>query len=222
MHEINDVAFVGVTAPAGETGLRPVGRRRPVHQPDDRPSASARSSGPDQVAEVWAGVASVFRDYGYRRLRHRARIKFLIADWGPERFREVLEKEYLRVRAARRPGAGRPARRRARPRGRAPAGQRPVLRGLRAPGGPARAATRWTPSPTWPTATASGRVRTTAEQKMVILDVPAGQVDNLVADLEAADLQVNPSPFRRQHDGVHRDRVLQAGDRGDEGARRWT
>ena len=32
---------------------------------------------------------------------------------------------------------------------------------------------------------------------MVILDVPAGQVDNLVADLEAADLQVNPSPFRR-------------------------
>jgi sulfite reductase (ferredoxin) len=44
---------------------------------------------------------------------------------------------------------------------------------------------------------ASGRVRTTTEQKMVILDVPAGQVDNLVADLEAADLQVNPSPFRR-------------------------
>src|SRR2546430_5676172 len=38
---------------------------------------------------------SLFRDYGYRRLRHRARIKFLVADWGPEKFREVLEKEYL-------------------------------------------------------------------------------------------------------------------------------
>jgi sulfite reductase (ferredoxin) len=44
---------------------------------------------------------------------------------------------------------------------------------------------------------ASGRVRTTTEQKMVILDVPADQVANLVAELEAADLQVNPSPFRR-------------------------
>src|SRR6202008_1564799 len=43
----------------------------------------------------------------------------------------------------------------------------------------------------------SGRVRTTTEQKMVILDVPADQVDALVADLQAADLQVNPSPFRR-------------------------
>ena len=50
---------------------------------------------PGQVPEVWAAVASLFRDYGYRRLRHRARIKFLIADWGPEKFREVLEKEYL-------------------------------------------------------------------------------------------------------------------------------
>ena len=50
---------------------------------------------PDQVAEVWAAITSVFRDYGYRRLRHRARLKFLIADWGPEKFREVLEKEYL-------------------------------------------------------------------------------------------------------------------------------
>jgi sulfite reductase (ferredoxin) len=43
----------------------------------------------------------------------------------------------------------------------------------------------------------SGRVRTTTEQKMVILDVPEDQVDGLVTDLEAADLQVNPSVFRR-------------------------
>ncbi|WP_207792988.1 nitrite/sulfite reductase [Nocardioides acrostichi] len=48
-----------------------------------------------EVPDVWAGVASVFRDYGYRRLRSRARLKFLLADWGPEKFREVLENEYL-------------------------------------------------------------------------------------------------------------------------------
>jgi hypothetical protein len=50
---------------------------------------------PDLVPEVWAGVTGVFRDYGYRRARNHARLKFLIADWGPQRFREVLEKEYL-------------------------------------------------------------------------------------------------------------------------------
>src|SRR5690606_8502597 len=50
---------------------------------------------PEQVAEVWAGVTSIFRDYGYRRLRHRARLKFLVNDWGTEKFRDVLEKEYL-------------------------------------------------------------------------------------------------------------------------------
>ncbi|RLV49211.1 nitrite/sulfite reductase [Nocardioides mangrovicus] len=47
------------------------------------------------VPDVWAAVASTFRDYGYRRLRSRARLKFLVADWGKEKFREVLEKEYL-------------------------------------------------------------------------------------------------------------------------------
>ena len=40
-------------------------------------------------------MTAVFRDYGYRRLRSRARLKFLVADWGVEKFREVLETEYL-------------------------------------------------------------------------------------------------------------------------------
>src|SRR5206468_4575588 len=49
----------------------------------------------DRVPAVWRGVTELFRDYGYRRLRSRARLKFLVADWGAERFREVLEKEDL-------------------------------------------------------------------------------------------------------------------------------
>jgi len=49
----------------------------------------------DEVPDVWAGVAGIFRDYGYRRLRSRARLKFLVADWGVAKFREVLENEYL-------------------------------------------------------------------------------------------------------------------------------
>ena len=94
VHEINDVAFVGVQSAAGEPGydLWVGGGLSTNPMIGKRLGAFVR---PEQVAEVWAGVVSVFRDYGYRRLRHRARIKFLVADWGPERFREVLEKEYL-------------------------------------------------------------------------------------------------------------------------------
>ena len=40
-------------------------------------------------------MVRLFRDYGYRRLRSKARLKFLLADWGPVEFREVLENEYL-------------------------------------------------------------------------------------------------------------------------------
>ncbi|CAM5649403.1 hypothetical protein SALBM217S_00957 [Streptomyces griseoloalbus] len=43
----------------------------------------------------------------------------------------------------------------------------------------------------------SGRVRTTVEQKMIILDVEESQVDSLVESLEALDLSARPSPFRR-------------------------
>jgi sulfite reductase (ferredoxin) len=43
----------------------------------------------------------------------------------------------------------------------------------------------------------SGRVRTTSEQKLVIIDVPGGCVHELVAELDALDLPVKPSVFRR-------------------------
>ena len=49
----------------------------------------------EEVPEVWAAVVRIFRDYGYRRLRNRARLKFLVAQWGAEKFRQVLEDEYL-------------------------------------------------------------------------------------------------------------------------------
>ena len=43
----------------------------------------------------------------------------------------------------------------------------------------------------------SGRIRTTAEQKLLILGVPTGQVSELVSALDAEDLPVSPSAFRR-------------------------
>lgn len=47
---------------------------------------------PDEVIKVTAAVAAIFRDYGYREKRNHARLKFLVADWGREKFREELLK----------------------------------------------------------------------------------------------------------------------------------
>jgi sulfite reductase (ferredoxin) len=195
IHEINDVAFVGVVNENAEQGydLWVGGGLSTNPMIGKRLGTFVR---PDQVAEVWAGVAGLFRDYGYRRLRHRARIKFLVADWGPERFREVLEKEYLGYALPDGPAPTAP------PHGirdhvgvhqqrdgnyyvgfaptvgRLSADLLDVIAGLAAKYG-------------------SGRVRTTTEQKMVILDVPPERTDELVTELDAAGLPARPSAFRR-------------------------
>jgi len=44
-----------------------------------------------QLPAVARGVAHIFRDHGYREKRIRARLKFLVADWGWQKFRDVLE-----------------------------------------------------------------------------------------------------------------------------------
>ena len=65
----------------------------------------------DEVPDVWEGVVSIFRDYGYRRLRTEARLKFLVADWGVEKFRQVLRGRVPRPHADRRPRAREPGQR---------------------------------------------------------------------------------------------------------------
>jgi len=47
---------------------------------------------PDQVLDVVRGITEIFRDDGYRKRRNHARLKFLVADWGAEKFREELIK----------------------------------------------------------------------------------------------------------------------------------
>jgi len=45
---------------------------------------------PEDVLKVAEGVCTIFRDYGYREKRTRARLKFLVADWGAEKFKDKL------------------------------------------------------------------------------------------------------------------------------------
>jgi sulfite reductase (ferredoxin) len=195
-HEINDVAFAAVRHP--ETGE--IGYDLWVGGGLSTNPMIAKRLGtfvkPEQVAEVWNAVAEVFRDYGYRRLRHRARIKFLIADWGPAKFREVMEKEYLGY---------------ALPDGPAPvnvsSGARDHI-GVHRQGdglnyvGFAPRVGRLNGDTLDAIATlaeryGSGRVRATTEQKMVIIDVPDENVHGLVTELDALGLPVKPSVFRR-------------------------
>ncbi|MDX6739511.1 nitrite/sulfite reductase [Actinocorallia sp. A-T 12471] len=195
VHEINDIAFVGVVNEAGETGYDLfVGGGLSTN-----PMFAKRLGvfvKPELVHEVWKGVISVFRDYGYRRLRHRARIKFLINDWGAEKFRQVLQDEYLGYALPDGPPPAPPKAQRDHvgihrqqdgnyyvgfaPRvGRTNGDKLHVIADLAEKYG-------------------SGRTRTTAEQKMVILDVPEANTEALAAELESHDLRVRPSVFRRQ------------------------
>lgn len=93
-HEIQDVAFVGVNHPEYGPGFDCfVGGGLSTNP---MLSQSLGAWVPlERVPEVWAGVVSIFRDYGFRRNRNRARLKFLVAKWGIEKFRQVLEEEYL-------------------------------------------------------------------------------------------------------------------------------
>src|SRR5436305_5136862 len=96
-YEANDVSFIGVVHPEHGPGF-------------DLWVGGGLSTNPmlaqrlgvwvplDEVADVWEGVTQLFRDYGYRRLRAKARLKFLVKDWGVEKFRDVLETEYLNRR----------------------------------------------------------------------------------------------------------------------------
>ncbi|MCG3198196.1 MAG: Sulfite reductase [ferredoxin] [bacterium] len=44
-----------------------------------------------EVTEVCEQIVGIFRDYGNRENRKRARMKFLVEQWGPERFRATIE-----------------------------------------------------------------------------------------------------------------------------------
>ncbi|WP_031005216.1 nitrite/sulfite reductase [Streptomyces sp. NRRL F-5727] len=194
-HEINDISFVGVVHPEHGPGFDVwVGGGLSTN-----PKLGVRLGtwvSLDEVPDVYEGVISIFRDYGYRRLRNRARLKFLVADWGPEKFRQVLEDEYLKRKLTDGPAPAEPA-----GRWRDHVGVHRQKDGNFYVGFAPRVGRVDGPTLTKiaeiAEAHGSGRVRTTAEQKMLVLDVVEAQVESLVAALEALDLRVTPSPFRR-------------------------
>jgi sulfite reductase (ferredoxin) len=193
-HEVNDISFIGVDHPEHGPGL-------------DLWVGGGLSTNPmlaqrvgawvplDEVPDMWEAVTALFRDYGYRRLRAKSRLKFLIKDWGIEKFRQVLETEYLK-----RPLIDGPA-------------PRPVahpidhvgvqrLKNGRNAVGVAPIAGRV--SGTVLSAVAdlmqragSDRARLTAYQKLVVLDIPDDKLDEFTAGLDALGLPARPSHWRQ-------------------------
>ncbi|QNJ91493.1 nitrite/sulfite reductase [Mycolicibacterium fluoranthenivorans] len=194
VHEVNDVAFIGVNHPEHGPGF-------------DLWVGGGLSTNPmlaqrlgvwvplDEVPDVWEGVVSVFRDYGYRRLRAKARLKFLVKDWGVEKFREVLEQEYLKRQLLDGP-APEPVTR--------PidhVGVQRLKNGLNAVGVAPVAGrvsgTILTKVADLAESVGSDRIRFTPYQKLIILDVPDDKLDELRAGLDALGLPSTPSHWRR-------------------------
>jgi sulfite reductase (ferredoxin) len=194
VHEVNDVAFIGVEHPEHGPGF-------------DLWVGGGLSTNPmlgqrvgawvplDEVPDVWEGVVSVFRDYGYRRLRAKARLKFLIKDWGVEKFREVLEREYLKRLLIDGP-APQPV---VRPIDHV--GVQKLKNGLNAVGVAPIAGrvsgTILSKVADLAEAAGSDRIRFTPYQKLIILDVPDEALGKLTEGLDALGLPSRPSHWRR-------------------------
>lgn len=193
-HEIQDISFIGSEHPekgpgfdvwvGGGLSTNPMlSRRLGVWVPIE------------QVPEVWVGVVRIFRDYGYRKLRNRARLKFLVADWGIEKFRRILEEDYLghpltdgpapEIWPGYRDHVGVHEQRN----GRFYVGVKPTV-GHTEGDQLQRLADL---------AEAHGvsQLRTTPDKELLFLDVDGEDVDDLVAALDREGLSARPSSFRR-------------------------
>jgi sulfite reductase (ferredoxin) len=193
--EINDIAFVGVIGPDGEPGYDLlVGGGLSTNPMFAKRVGTFVSR--ERVPEVWAGVTSLFREYGYRRSRNRSRMKFLVADMGIEWIREKLEKEFLEGPLPDGPAAA-PAPIAARDHvgvfgqldGRVFVGFAP--RAGRIAGHQLRLIADLADD------YGSGSVSLTVQQKMVVTDVDPARADDLVARLDDLDLPARPHAFRK-------------------------
>ncbi|MGH2739145.1 MAG: nitrite/sulfite reductase [Actinomycetota bacterium] len=194
VHEVMDVGLVGVEHPDGRPGfdLWVGGGLSTTPRFGDRLDAFVP---PDRVVEVVTGITGLFRDWGYRRSRNKARLKFLVRDWGPERFRDVLEKEYLEA-----PLEDGPAAEPSSFANRDHIGSKRQKDGRYALGFAPMAGrisgTQLLEIAQLARAFGRGRIRTTTQQKMLILDVPDDRVEKLAAELESLDLPTEPSAVR--------------------------
>jgi len=194
VHEINDIGLVAITHPELGVGydLWVGGALSTTPRLGERLGTFVA---PGHVTEVWRGVVSIFRDYGYRRLRGKARLKFLLNEWGTEKFRRVLEDEYLGYALPDGPAAPRPTKQgdhvgvHKQKDGRFYIGVAPLVGRVAGP--------LLTGLADLLEEHGSFRLRTTPHQKLVLLDIAEEHVEPLITALDELGLAARPSLFRR-------------------------
>ncbi len=89
--EINDLSFYGVKRADGRLGYGLMcggGLSTEPHIAQD----FGVFVKPEEAMKVMEAVISIYRDFGYRKNRKHARVKYLVADWGAEKYLEETEK----------------------------------------------------------------------------------------------------------------------------------
>lgn len=150
-----------------------------------------------ELPDVCEHITGIFRDSGNRDNRKRARMKFLVEEWGPEKFREEIERrlgyvmtpwndDYLPPKLLDDDHVGIHPQKEA---------------GLVYVGVPVKGG-RTNAEQLMAVADASerygkGRIRLTNHQNIILLDIPENRVSALCEDLAQAGLDVNASQTRR-------------------------
>jgi sulfite reductase (ferredoxin) len=195
-HEINDLSFVATEHPELGWGydVWVGGGLGPSARMSRRIDVFVTSETMTEVAE---GVTALHRDHGNRLKRTRARIKFLVDEWGAPRFRDALE-EFLGKelpRSVEPTGALTPMRDHV--------GVTPQAEaGLYALGGASKRG-RTTGDALIALADLSeangrGRIRLTNRQNLILLDVAAERLEETKAAMAGLGFPVDPTSFRRQ------------------------
>ncbi len=89
--EINDLSFYGVKRENGQLGYGVMiggGLSTEPHIAQDLGVFVA----PEEAMRVMEALISIYRDFGYRKSRKHARVKYLVADWGAAKYLEETEK----------------------------------------------------------------------------------------------------------------------------------
>jgi sulfite reductase (ferredoxin) len=194
VHEVMDIGLVGNMLDDGSRGfdLFVGGGLGPQPHFGKRLGAFVA---PEQVVDVCVGISRLFRDYGYRRSRNHARLKFLMADWGPKAFRDVLEDKFLgfKLRDGAEAKASSDAHRDHTGVGRQQDGLNYVgfpLKTGRVSGTDLKALADIADT------FGRGRLCATTQQKMVVLDVPDDRLSAAMEALEGLGYPVFGSQFR--------------------------
>jgi sulfite reductase (ferredoxin) len=193
-HEINDIGLIALRLAGGEVvfDLWVGGGLGSKERFAERLGVHIR---PSEVIEVCHHICAIFRDEGNRQSRSLARLKFLMAEWGPQKFRAELEQRLGRRLidgdapfvpvTANRAHIGIHPQKQA---GLYYAGAA-TMRG-RLPGALMIEVARLARS------VGSNRVRLTTTQNLVVLDVPGHSRELVAKKLAALDLRVAASSFR--------------------------